>query len=62
MRLTDQQIATYQAIYKETYGTTISKDIALEEGLALLRLVKIITQPTNNNEKENNNEKPESTP
>lgn len=56
MRLTDAQITKYQKIYKDTFGKTISKDKALEQGLALLRLVKTITQPPKNNEMEKNNE------
>ncbi len=57
MRLTEKQISKYQAIYLETYGAPISKDEALEQGLALLRLVKNISGfQTTNNEKEYHNE------
>ena len=57
MRLTEKQIAEYQVIYLETYGTPISKDDALEQGLALLRMVKNISGfQTINNEKEYHNE------
>lgn len=56
MRLTDAQITKYQKIYKDTFGRPISKDKALEQGLALLRLVKVTTQPRKNNEMEKNNE------
>ncbi len=56
MRLTDAQITKYQKIYKDIYGKTISKDKALEQGLALLRIVKVISQPQNINEMEKNNE------
>jgi len=56
MRLTDKQLTKYQKIYKDTFGKPISKDKALEQGLALLRLVKTITQPKKNNEMEKNYE------
>lgn len=55
MRLTNEQIAKYQSIFFETFGEPISREDALVQGLALLRLVKNIAQPTTN-EKENNNE------
>lgn len=56
MRLTDAQITKYQKVYKDTYGKTISKEKALVQGLALLQLVKVITQPPKNNEMEKYNE------
>jgi hypothetical protein len=43
MRLTDKQIASYQDVYYATYGVRISKAIALEQGLALCRLVKVLS-------------------
>jgi hypothetical protein len=56
MRLTNEQIIEFQGIYFETFGKQISKKDALEQGLALLKLVKTITKPQKDNEKENNNE------
>lgn len=56
MRLTDKQLTKYQKIYKDSFGRPISKEKALEQGLALLRLVRVITQPPKNNETEKNNE------
>lgn len=46
MRLTETQIAKYRSIYFATYGEPITRDEALKQGLALLRLVKNITGPT----------------
>lgn len=54
MRLTDKQLTKYQKIYKDTFGRPISKDKALEQGLALIRLVKTITQPKINETEKNN--------
>ncbi len=47
MRLTNEQVASYQKIYLETFGKPISKDEALVQALALVRLVKVMTGPTN---------------
>lgn len=52
MRLSDQQVAEYQQIYKEVFGKAISKDEALSQGLALLGLMKQLSGKNN----ENNNE------
>ena len=45
MRLTDRQIAKYQDIYLETFGEAVSKEVALVQGLALVRLVKCLSKP-----------------
>lgn len=57
MRLTDKQIANYQNIYLRTFGKPISKEDALIQGMALLRLVKVLTIPVNDNAKKNDYEK-----
>jgi hypothetical protein len=58
MRLTDEQIAKYQRIYLDTFGKTVSKEDALVQGMALLRLVKVLARPvTNQNYMENENDK-----
>lgn len=44
IRLTDAEIGEYQELYLQTFGTSISKDEALVQGLALVRLVKTISQ------------------
>lgn len=43
IRLTDAQIGKYQELYLQTFGESISKDEALVQGLALVRLVKTIS-------------------
>lgn len=55
MQLTKTQIMRYQAIYEKRFGVSLSEERALEEGLALLRLVKKIALLNSNNEKENYN-------
>ena len=45
MRLTNAQIANYQKIYLDTYGEEISREDALTQGMALLRLVKVLSKP-----------------
>lgn len=44
MRLTDEQISAYQQVYLETFGAPISKEDALVQALALVRLVKVLSQ------------------
>ncbi len=55
IRLSDTQIAKYQEIYLQTFGVPVSKSDALEQGLALVRLVKVLATPPQN-KKENKNE------
>ena len=52
MHLTEEQVTKYQAIYKSTFGKSITRKDALAQGLALARLVKAITRNQNIN-KEN---------
>lgn len=51
MQLTDEQIASYQKLYKQTYGKSISKEEAFIQASALLRFVKVLTrvEPENYN-------------
>ena len=59
MKLTDKQITGYQQLYRQTFGESISKDVALIQGLALVRLIKVLSNPIkkeNENEKKNVNE------
>ncbi len=44
MRLSDKQIAEFQALYKKHFGKDISKDEALEKGLRLCRLLEIVSR------------------
>lgn len=50
MILSDENIREFQAIYKEHFGTEISKEDAYENGTKLLRLVSLIYRPTSSNE------------
>lgn len=56
MRLTDSQITKYQDIYLETFGEVVSKEDALIQGMALIRLVKCLSKPEENNENEQANQ------
>jgi hypothetical protein len=58
MRLTDNQIAKYQQIYLDTYGEPASKQDVLIQGMALLRLMKVLkTVATDQHDMGNNNDK-----
>lgn len=46
MRLTDEQITSYQRLYLNAFGKPIPKAKALVQALALVRLVKVLTEPT----------------
>ena len=43
--LTDKQITKFQEIYKNTFGEEISREDALEGGIKLVRLMKIVYTP-----------------
>lgn len=43
--LSDEQIKTYQMLYKNRFGKEISREQAYEQGVKLLRLVEIIYKP-----------------
>lgn len=57
MRLTDDQITKYQQIYLKTFGESLSQEDALVQGMALLRLVKVLSSLRNNNIKGKDHEK-----
>ena len=48
--LSDEQIKKYQTLYKNRYGKEISRELALEQGLKLIRLVKLIYHPMSEDE------------
>lgn len=52
MRLTESQLAGYQDIYFRTFGERISKDDALVQGMALLRVIKVLAKNSDGNENE----------
>ena len=49
MVLSDEQITEFQAIYKEHFGTEISKEEANKNGLKLLQLIRILYTPPGTN-------------
>lgn len=42
MKLTDEDIMEFQAIYREEYGKEISKENAMESANKLIRILEII--------------------
>lgn len=42
MKFTDEQIITFQKIYKKHFGENISKENALGQGGRVVRLVEIV--------------------
>lgn len=44
MRLTDEQVSQLQQLYLEVLGRHITKQEALEQGIALVRLVKSLAK------------------
>ena len=45
MRLSDEDIKKFQELYKTSFGKEISKGDALEKGLKLLNLMKLVYVP-----------------
>ena len=45
MVLSDDDIRTFQVLYKEQFGKEISKEDAYEQGVKLLRLMAVVYQP-----------------
>ena len=43
--LTDEQIKTYQTLYKNRFGISISREDAFDMGVKLIRLVELIYKP-----------------
>jgi len=44
MQLTDEHLEEFQSIWKENFGTEINKDVALDKGLRLIRLMEIVAK------------------
>lgn len=42
--LTDREIAEYQRLFKDEYGIELTKDRALEKGLRLVRLMRVVLE------------------
>ena len=45
MALSDEDIRKFQALYKSTFGTEISREAAYESGIKLLRLMSFAYKP-----------------
>lgn len=52
MRLTNEQIEKYRQIYFATFGVRVSKEEATLQGMALARLVKVLSQQAKTKENE----------
>jgi hypothetical protein len=50
MVLGDEDIAKFQALYKEQFGKEISREDAYESGIKLLRLLSHVYQPMTEDE------------
>lgn len=48
--LTDNDITTFQTLYREQFGVDISKEEALEQGLKLLTLMSAVYKPMTHEE------------
>ena len=42
MQLTEKQLSSYRNLYKRQFGVEISREKALEQGIQLLNLVKLV--------------------
>lgn len=47
MKLTDEQLSKFQELYFKNFGTRISKEEALEQGIKLITLIKRISTTLN---------------
>jgi len=52
MQLSDQDIASFQACYKNTFGKEISKEDAYAQGVKLLTLMSAVYKPMTQEEHE----------
>ncbi len=43
--ITDEEITSFQELYKKHFGKEISREVALEKGIKLQRLVSLVYQP-----------------
>lgn len=50
MQLNEKQIKEFQAIHKRVFGKQINKQVAMADGLALIRLVSLIQPMLRENE------------
>ena len=40
--LTDEEITEYQQLFRDEFGIELTKDLALEKGLRLVRLLSVV--------------------
>lgn len=52
MRLTEKQIKDFQRIYRKEFGKNISYEVAQDEAIKFLRMMKIIYKPITKKEQE----------
>ncbi len=52
MTLSDEQIKSFQDIYRRQFGKEISREEALEQGIKLARLMRLIYQPMTEKEQQ----------
>ena len=50
--LSDEQVASFQALYKKQFGREITKDEALEKGTQLVRMMQLVYKPMTQEEYE----------
>ena len=53
MTLTDTQIEKFQLLHKKYFGVDITKEQALESGLKLVNLIRLVYRPLEKNYNEN---------
>lgn len=53
MQITDTQIAQFQTLFKNKFGKQISREEALEKGISLVLLMKLIYKPITKKEQQN---------
>lgn len=59
MKLTDKNIADFQALWCKNFGEEITKEEALEKGLRLVRLVEIVGRAVANEQQDAQNSMPQ---
>lgn len=45
MRISEKQLTNFQELYKQHFGKEIGRDEALEKGIKLATLIKLICEP-----------------
>ena len=56
MELSPESVKKYQELYRKRFGKEISQEKAYEEGMKLIRLMKVIYRPIKKNFKDSRNE------